>query len=430
MNFIKRAFNFIHSRGISEKFPEDNQLTGRLNIISFITAIGSLGIFIINYLFVKDVVYTSLSLLVTVTYLTILILHHFHLIQQAKIYFSAILPLWYVAATLCIGGHFSQSMIALTTIVITFLMYKKRVKLRNSLILYNILLFVLPSLWITLNEPFFGVRDYPIDEIVVFILALGWISIVFFIYESNTEEYIDSLQEKNKELVQKTTELERFNYIASHDLKSPLRNITSFLNLIKRDLAKGKNENIEEYIEYTLTSAYQMNELVKGVLEISTMGRDNTINYQTLDLNKTLGKAIRNLQEDIHDAKAEISTEKLSSCYGNESDFIVIFQNLIQNGLKYNKSANPKIVVSSDIKEKHQIIHFKDNGIGISEEYHNQIFEFFKRLHNSQEYPGTGLGLGLCKKIINKYDGDISVDSKVGEYSTFSIRLPLLENEN
>lgn len=430
MNFLEKAFRFIYTRGVSDQFPDDNKLTSLMNIISFITALGSFGIFMSTTLFTDDTVYMIVTLGVSITYFNIIILHHFNLIKQAKIYFSTIVPLWYVSTILCIGGHFSQSIAAVATIVITFLMYKKEIKFRNSLIIYNIFLFILPTLYVTLNEPFFGVRDYPIDEIVVFILCLGWISIVFSIYESNTDDFIDSLQEKNKELVQKTTELERFNYIASHDLKSPLRNITSFLNLIKRDLSRGKDENIEEYIEYTLTSAHQMNELVKGVLEISTAEKDTTANYQTIDLNETLGKAIRNLREDIQDANAEISTEKLSFVYGNESDFIVIFQNIIQNGLKYNKSAHPKIIISSDITNAKQIIHFKDNGIGISEEYYNQIFEFFKRLHSSQEYPGTGLGLGLCKKIVNKYDGNISVVSKVGEYSTFSISLPLMSNAN
>lgn len=196
MNFLKKAFHFIYNRGVSEKFPEDNDLTGRLNVISFITALGSFGIFVISYLFTEDLVYMAVNLCITITYFTIIILHHFHLIRQAKIYFSTILPLWYVVTILCVGGNFSQSIIALTTIVITFLMYKNELKFRNGLIIYNIFLFILPTIWTALNEPFFGVRDYPIDEVVVFILCLGWISIVFFIYESNTEEYIKSLQEK------------------------------------------------------------------------------------------------------------------------------------------------------------------------------------------------------------------------------------------
>ncbi len=366
--------------------------------------------------------------MVTVTYSVMIILHHFNLVEQAKLYFTAVIPFWYVITIVSIGGYFSQSISAAATIVITYLMYRNQIKLRNGLLIYNILLYILPTLYINFFGPIFGVHDYPIDEIVVFLLCIGWISIVFYIYEGKTQDYIDSLELKNKELNQKTLELERFTYIASHDLKSPLRNITSFLNLIKRNVAKGDHENLHEYIEYAETGAMQMNELITGVLEVSKINTTVEASSSLIDLNSTLKKALFNIKKDIDDKNAKVQAGKLPFFFCNEADFVIIFQNIIQNGIKYNKSEIPIITITNSQQEDFLLIEIKDNGIGIAKEYQEQIFEFFKRLHTSNEFQGTGLGLGLVKKLVEKYDGKIEVKSQEGEYSNFRIVLPVAEH--
>ncbi|MEL7220124.1 MAG: ATP-binding protein [Bacteroidota bacterium] len=402
------------------------RLLGALNLISVLTAVGSFSIFIVTYLFTDDYVYMAINLSVTFTYLLLVVLHHFHLIRIARLYFSTFIPLWYVFAMLAIGGNFSQSIAATATIVITFLMFRNEKKLRNFLIIYNIILFIIPSLYITFKEPFFGTRNYPIDEIVVFSLCIGWISIIFYYYEQATKSHIHSLESKNKELNQKTIELERFTHIVSHDLKSPLRNIISFLGLSRKSIKKENYQSLPEYIDYAIVGAKQMNELIQGVLEVTRIDRGLEVeNRTTINLNKCIEKALLNLQEDIENTGTEINVDKLPHYFCNETHFILIFQNIIQNAIKYNESTPPVINIRSKVEGKYIHITIEDNGIGIEKEFHEQIFVFFKRLHNPSEYPGTGLGLGLVKKLVEQYSGSITVQSTPGEYSVFKLKLPL-----
>lgn len=424
MNIFLKAIKFIQSRGVSDK-NKHSQLTSLLNLICFLTSLGSLIIFIFTYLFTEDVIYMFVTLMVTSVYFFMILLHHFHQIKLAKLYFSTIIPLWYVITILLIGGHFSQSICAVSTIVIAFLMYKSQIKLRNGLIAYNIVAFILPTLYITFYPPIFGVRDMPFDEIVVFLLCLGWISIVFYIYEKEMLDFIQSLQIQNKDLEQKTLELERFNHIASHDLKSPLRNISSFLSLILRAIKKKDYESIEEYIGFVQSGTNQMNELIEGVLEISSVKKQSISEYSIIDLNEIVSKVKTNLRIDIQNKNAKIISGDLPSFHCYEPDLAILFQNFVQNGIKYNRSVQPKITITAERTEKNITIHFTDNGIGIPEEYQEQIFGFFKRLHTSQEFTGTGLGLGICKKIIDKYNGTVEVESEIDVFSTFSIHLPI-----
>jgi light-regulated signal transduction histidine kinase (bacteriophytochrome) len=197
------------------------------------------------------------------------------------------------------------------------------------------------------------------------------------------------------------------------------------LGLIEKETADIDNEKLNRYLEFTKTGAFTMNELIEGVLEISKSDKIDIEDLQAIDLNSALNKAISNLHQEIENRNVKISAQQLPNFHGREADFVLVFQNLIQNGIKYNKSSIPHIEIESTINKNILNIKFKDNGIGIETEYRSQVFEFFKRLHNSSEYPGTGLGLGLCKKLINKYDGKIHVNSQVGKYSIFTIILPL-----
>ena len=427
MQILLNIFEFIKTRGVSDQHLEDNKMTILLNTISFLTSFGALSIFLMARFLTIDYVYMKVSLGVSITYFFMVVLHHFHKIRWAKLYFSTIAPFWYLLAILFIGGHFGQSIATAATVVITYLLFKEEIVLRNSLILLNIVYFVLPTLYINFYPPLMGVRDYPIDEIIVFLLCLGWISIVFSIYEGKTDQFIRSLKEKNAILEQKTAELERFTYIASHDLKSPIRNIVSFLSLMKRDLNAGNHENLEEYVDFAETGAYQMNELIVGILEFTKVDQHHDTKVEQIDFNKSMEKVLLNLQQDIEQKNAEIIIDPLPSYLCREHDFVIVFQNIIQNGLKYNENPIPKVHISYEENSTQHIIHIEDNGIGIKEEYYERIFEFFRRLHTTQEYPGTGIGLGLCKKITEKYGGYIDVVSEEGKYSIFTISLPKLQ---
>jgi len=173
-------------------------------------------------------------------------------------------------------------------------------------------------------------------------------------------------------------------------------------------LKRKKYEKLDEDLEFIRSGASQMNYLIQDILEFSQINRKSDVEKTELDLNDILEKVEFNLLEDIRINKAKILKEKFPTYHGNETEFILLFQNLIQNGIKYNQSDIRTIRIWASQSETTLNIHFKDNGIGINEEYHDKIFQFFKRLHTKDEYQGTG----LCKKLIEKYEGTISVESE------------------
>ena len=424
MEYLTILYDFIKSRGYSNN-QEENEMTGLLNILSFFTSFCSIFACLFTFCCLDDTVYTTICASITIVYGVIILLNHLDCTNAAKFYFSTFIPLLYLGINILIGGFFSQSIICGTTIAVIVLLINNDSVLRNRLVAFNIGLFFLSVSYSAFYEPVFGVRDYPLDEFMVFLICLVWASFIFSVHEFQTKKYIESLQIKQKELEQKTTEMERFTYIASHDLKAPLRNIANFLKLTRLDISKGRYDRVGEFLEFAETGASQMNELIEGVLEIAKLEDNSKKNYALVDLNNTLRKVIANLSHEINNCNAIVSSDYLPKFPCNEAHLLVVFQNLIQNSLKYNTSGVPKVTITSEKNKQYHIIHFTDNGIGIAEEHHQQIFEFFKRLHNKDKYQGTGLGLGLCKKIIEQYNGAINIKSKVGAYSTFSIHLPL-----
>ena len=237
--------------------------------------------------------------------------------------------------------------------------------------------------------------------------------------------YNQLVNEQNKMLEIQNKELERFTYIASHDLKSPLSNILGFSEIMREELEEGNDEMTMEYLSYIQTSAKRMSYLIEDILELSKIKNNNKENRKYVNLNKIVENIHQALIQEIVDAKAKISYRDLPTYYCNETEIFLLFQNLIQNGIKYNKSFNPQIEISAVQEKKALFLYFKDNGIGIEPQYAEQIFEYFKRLHNQEEYEGTGIGLGLCKKIVQNYNGKISVQSNPNEGSTFIVELPL-----
>lgn len=236
----------------------------------------------------------------------------------------------------------------------------------------------------------------------------------------------EDMARANKLLEQSNAELERFAYIASHDLKSPLRNIISFLNLIERKLRNVHIGNdIREYLRFATENAWQMNTLIQDVLEFSRIDSETLEQKrEKVDLNDTLVLAIQNLQESIRESGAEIIAAKLPIIEANSVHFLQLFQNIIGNGIKYNQQAQPKVEINYQLLNSTHIITIKDNGIGIDPQYHEQIFEMFKRLHTRDEYKGTGIGLAICKKIIQNLGGKIWIESDINQGSTFFISIP------
>lgn len=247
----------------------------------------------------------------------------------------------------------------------------------------------------------------------------------------------NQLQEKNEQLetikiklndsklsLNRTlAELERFTYIASHDLKSPLRNIISFLTLIERKMTNPQDQNLTEYLNYAKSNAQQMHLLIQDVLEFSRV-KSRDFQRSHIKMNEMMLMAVKNLQNEMQDKNAVVFSDDLPEVTANSTHVVQLLQNLMSNGIKYNHSPNPEIVVSHSSKQDYHVISVTDNGIGVAPEYHEKVFEMFKRLHSKEDYPGSGIGLAVCQKIIDNMGGDIWMDSSSGGGTTVHFSIP------
>lgn len=243
--------------------------------------------------------------------------------------------------------------------------------------------------------------------------------------EEKVKERTIQLEKSNLRLKKSNAELEKFAYAASHDLKEPLRNIISFTGLLKREIKDTDNKNAHEYMEYISESTRQMHELVQDILAFSRLPVDNE-KVEQLDLNQILRTIKHSIFGIGNPESTSIQAKKnLPKIIGNPSQIYSLFKNLIENGLKYNESENPLVTIDFEENEGEYIFCFSDNGIGIEKEFSEKIFEMFQRLHNRQEYDGTGLGLAFCKKIVHSMNGEIWVESKPKYGSKFYFSIPI-----
>ncbi len=230
---------------------------------------------------------------------------------------------------------------------------------------------------------------------------------------------LTELQDKNNSLQQLNTEMESFAYIASHDLKTPLVTIIAFLGLIEDKIKKKEYDNLKEYLSYAKDGAGQMRLLISDILEFSRL--DNAVDRnEVVDLNQVVSVVCKQLG-----AASNVRIEgALPSILSNKTQMKVLIQNLIENGLKYNRSDNPLVWISFVTQADQCLLHFRDNGIGIDPAHFERIFEMFKRLHTRQEFDGTGIGLSMCMKIAKSMGGSIVVDSCLNHGSTFTVSMP------
>lgn len=232
------------------------------------------------------------------------------------------------------------------------------------------------------------------------------------------------LEDQAKRLKESNAELERFAYIASHDLKTPLRNVTSFLGLIQRRLPVASLALVQEYLDIALSNARQMHNLVTDVLEFSRLNADVDSFSEDLKVSTTIDTIRNSMLGELQERNARIYLEGDADLVLPKGALEQILGNLIGNGLKYNNSEVPEVRVFVTEMDERVRLTIKDNGIGIDPEYHERIFEVFRRLHTTDSYSGTGVGLATCRKLVSRLRGAISLESCVGEGSTFHVDIP------
>ena len=240
--------------------------------------------------------------------------------------------------------------------------------------------------------------------------------------EEKLKRYQNTLEKKVKDrtkaLEQSNRELEEFAYVASHDLKEPLRMISSFLQLLERRYKDQLDQNANEFIGFAVEGAKRMDMMINDLLDYSRIGNQER-EFEYLQSEKLLGTVLINLKSAIEDNNAIITHDPLPLIFANEQMMIQLFQNLISNSIKYHGEKNPKIHISVDNVDDEYIFAIKDNGIGMDQNHLGQIFTIFKRLHTREEYEGTGIGLAIAQKIIQKHRGKIWAESEPGKGTTF-----------
>jgi len=232
------------------------------------------------------------------------------------------------------------------------------------------------------------------------------------------------LQQTMQDLARSNAELEQFAYVASHDLQEPLRMVTSFVQLLARRLEGKLDADTSEYIAYVVDGASRMQMLIDDLLAFSRVGtRGNP--FEVTDCQVALRGALTNLQLTIEDQDAVITHDPLPTVMADGMQLIQLFQNLISNAIKFRGEERPRINISAKQGENEWVLSLRDNGIGIDPEYHERIFLIFQRLHGRAEYAGTGIGLAMCKRIVERHGGRIWVQSELGKGSTFYFTIPV-----
>ena len=235
----------------------------------------------------------------------------------------------------------------------------------------------------------------------------------------------DELGKKVEELARSNRELEQFAYAASHDLQEPLRMVAAYTQLLAERYHGKLDEQADKYIHYAVDGALRMQALIQDLLAFSRAGRQG-MEMEPADCNLVIGEALANLQLTLHESGAVVKYEPLPVVLGNAPQLRQVFQNLIANAIKFHGPQSPVVRISSRPSDEGWQFSVQDNGIGIALEDVNSIFVVFQRLHTRMEYPGNGIGLAICKKIIERHGGRIWVESREGEGSTFKFILPAL----
>lgn len=230
-----------------------------------------------------------------------------------------------------------------------------------------------------------------------------------------------------KELQRSNDELQQFAYAASHDLQEPLRTVRSYLELLAEDYQGKLGKKADTYITYAVDGASRMTALINDLLAYSRVGTRGK-EFTPVLLSAILKKTLDNLGSAVKESNAEITADELPEVEGDDSQLRQLFQNLISNALKFRKKdERPRIRVSAEERANEWIFGVHDNGIGIENRFHENIFEIFRRLHTKEEYAGTGIGLALSKRIVERHGGRIWVESRPGEGSAFYFSLPKRE---
>jgi signal transduction histidine kinase len=234
----------------------------------------------------------------------------------------------------------------------------------------------------------------------------------------------EDLARKVDELARSNADLEQFAYVASHDLQEPLRMVTAYTQLLGEKYKGRLDENADKFIGYASEGATRMQVLIQDLLKFSRVGRKEAP-YANVDCNAVMEEVRQTLTSAIQESGAVVSSTNLPSVWADRTQMMQVFQNLIGNAIKFRGKDPPVVRVQAEKTDRHWLFSVSDNGIGIAPEYADNVFVVFQRLHARTEYPGNGIGLAICKKIVERFGGKIWMESQPGAGSSFKFTVPL-----
>ena len=231
------------------------------------------------------------------------------------------------------------------------------------------------------------------------------------------------VQERTADLTSLNRELKLFASVASHDLQEPLRMVSSYTQLVMKRYGERLDGDAKEFMNFVVDGAARMKQLIEDLLAYSRVGTRGK-EFKPVPVEQALKRAVTNLRAAIEESGAEITHDALPTVNADEVQLAQLFQNLIGNALKFRGPAKPHVHVSCLEKDDALEFHVGDNGIGIEPQYFERIFMLFQRLHTKGDYPGTGIGLAICKKVVERHGGRLWVESEPGKGSSFNFTLP------
>jgi light-regulated signal transduction histidine kinase (bacteriophytochrome) len=232
------------------------------------------------------------------------------------------------------------------------------------------------------------------------------------------------LEQQSQALTRSNEDLEQFATIASHDLREPVRMVASFLGLLSERYHGRLDEKADLYIDMAVDAANRMQSLIRSLLEYSRVCTTES-DWGAVDVSEVVSRVLKNLDETVQQHGAVVTCDALPTVLGDAVSLSRVFQNLIGNGIKFCTQSSPRVHVQAERNGKTWVFSVRDNGIGIAPEHSDRIFTLFQRLHTREEYPGTGMGLAICKKIVERHGGRIWVKSQPGQGSTFAFTIPV-----
>ena len=238
------------------------------------------------------------------------------------------------------------------------------------------------------------------------------------------QDMTEQLEKANNALLRSNDDLEQFAYIASHDLKEPLRVISQYAQLFSERYGREIEPRQEKYLRYISEGAERMSALVRDLLEYSRVTTDR-VSFEPVDCHDVMDRVLSNLQPALAESGGKVIVKgPLPTLYANSSQLEQLFQNLIGNSLKFRSAVPPEITLAVQSGSAGQTIAVADNGIGIDPAYHDRIFNIFQRLHTRDQYSGTGIGLAVVRRILQRHEAKIEVESHPGKGTTFFLTFP------